>query len=125
MKVRITVTLVVFLVLATINAFAQQAVTSGAISVRVFDATGAAVPGVSVTVLNTDLNQTWKATGDEQGRQRFPLLPLGPYDLRIEKDGFAAYTAKLVLSLGQSLELPVTLNVANLNEQVVVSVDPT
>src|SRR5262245_2663411 len=89
---------------------AQQAVTSGSISVRVVDASGAVVPGVSITVSNTDLNQNWKSTADEQGRQRFSFLPLGSYELTVEKSGFTTYTAKLVLAVGQSVEIPVTLN---------------
>jgi hypothetical protein len=107
-----------------INASAQQAVTSAAVSVRVVDATGGVVPGVLITVSNTDLNQNWKAMADDQGRQRFSLLPLGAYEVSVEKDGFAPFNAKFVLGVGQSLEIPVTLNVASLSEQVAVTSEP-
>src|SRR5262245_30153491 len=90
--------------LSGINASGQQAVTSAAVSVRVVDATGGVVPGVLITVSNTDLNQNWKAMGDEQGRQRFSLLPLGSYEVIVEKDGFAPFNAKFILGVGQSLE---------------------
>jgi hypothetical protein len=107
--------------LLVINAHGQQAVTSGTISVRVTDTSGAVIPGVQIAISNTDFNQSWKTEGDGQGAGRFLLLPLGSYELVVEKGGFSTYTAKLTLSVGQSLEIPVTLNVASVNEQVVVT----
>jgi outer membrane receptor for ferrienterochelin and colicin len=46
---------------------------------------------------------------------------LGAYELTIEKDGFSKYAGKFNLSVGQILDIPVTLSVATLNQQVVVT----
>ena len=105
----------------TVHAVAQQTVTSATVSVRVVDASGAVIPSVSITILNTDRNQNWTGTADAEGRYRFLLLPVGSYELKVEKPGFTTYTAKLALSVGQSLEVPVTLNVASLTEEIVVT----
>jgi hypothetical protein len=106
--------------LSGINALAQQAVTSGTISIRVVDLSAGVIPGVSISVSNTDRNQTWKGVSDEQGSYRFNYLPLGAYELSAEKEGFSTYNAKLQLAVGQSLEIPVTLKVATVSSELAV-----
>jgi hypothetical protein len=66
-----------------------HAQTSGTISGAVHDATGAVVPGAAITATHIATNQSRSATTDSAGQYVLPLLPLGDYRVRVEKDGLA------------------------------------
>jgi hypothetical protein len=100
-------------------AFSQQNVTSGTLSGRIEDSSGAVVSGANITVTNLETNQRQTTSTDEQGRYRFPYLRTGDYDVHIEAQGFTSVSlARLTVSVGQSLELPVKLEVAGVSAQV-------
>ncbi|HEY2962695.1 MAG TPA: carboxypeptidase regulatory-like domain-containing protein [Pyrinomonadaceae bacterium] len=97
---------------------AQQNVTSGTLSGRVHDSYGAVITGANVIATNLETNQRLATTTDNEGRYRFPYLRTGDYDLTVEATGFSAITRKLTLLVGQSIELPVKLEVAGVSAQV-------
>lgn len=97
---------------------AQQNVTSATLSGRVEDVRGAVVSGANVTATNLDTNQHMSTTSDYEGRYRFPYLRTGEYDVTIDAQGFSTITRKLTLSVGQSLDLPIKLEVAGVSAQV-------
>src|SRR4051812_14672177 len=98
----------------------QQTVTSATLGGRVEDANGATLPGAVVTATNTETNQSRTSTTDAEGRYRFSYLPVGAYELRVEKSGFATLTKSLTLTVGQALDLPLALSVAGVAENVQV-----
>ena len=55
--------------------FAQSQATTGVIEGTVVDATGASLPGVTVTVKNTATNYEQTTVTDRAGRFRTVLLP--------------------------------------------------
>ena len=65
------------------------AVTGGSISGTLKDASGAVIPGATVTLVNVDLKTTFHVTSDAQGLYSFPVVPVGKYELTIEAAGFA------------------------------------
>src|SRR5260370_42388241 len=74
------------------------------------DSTGAAVPEASVTVRNTETGFTQKTASSSAGTFLFPRLPVGSYQLKVEKDGFAAYEQTgITLNGDQSANIAVTL----------------
>jgi Carboxypeptidase regulatory-like domain/TonB dependent receptor len=97
---------------------AQQGVSSATLGGRVEDAGGAAVGSASVVVTNLDTGQSLTAASDGEGRYRFAYLPVGPYRLRAEHAGFAAFDKELVLTLGQAADLTIRLSVAGIEESV-------
>ena len=100
-------------------AFSQQNVTSGTLSGRIEDSSGAVVSGANITVTNLETNQRLTTSTDAEGRYRFPYLRTGAYDVHIEAQGFNAVSfTRLTVSVGQSLELPVKLEVAGVSAQV-------
>jgi hypothetical protein len=102
------------------QAFAQQ--TTGNISGRILDAQGAAVPGVTVTGRNTQTGFTRTDVSDAEGVYRLSALPVGTYDLSAELQGFGKVENKgIVVNVGQSLEMGMTLKVASVSESVVVT----
>src|SRR5437588_9694124 len=84
--------------------FAQSQATTGVIEGTVVDATGASLPGVTVTAKNTATNFEQTTTTDRAGRFRIVLLPLGPYTVTTTLEGFGSTLQKgLDLGLGQTL----------------------
>src|ERR1043166_8172382 len=98
--------------------WAQQNVTSATLSGRIEDATGAVVSGATVTATHLETRQQLTTTSDYDGRYRFPYLRTGDYDLKIEARGFSEVTKQLTVSVGQALDLPITLDVAGVSAQV-------
>src|SRR5271166_2424127 len=59
------------------------------ISGTVKDASGSAIPGAQITVMQTDTGVTRTAESDSNGVYSLPSLPLGPYRMEVKKEGFA------------------------------------
>ena len=79
--------LVAALVASAAPAFAQPAQT-GTISGAIQDATGAALPGVTVTITSQDRGFSRSTVSDENGRYVFPAVPIGPYTIVATLQGF-------------------------------------
>src|SRR5882724_13525478 len=106
------------LILISFPAFSQT--PAGILTGRVADATGLPLPGVIVTVQGTDMHRTF--TSDAEGRFRFLELAPGDYQLTSTLAGFTTNVRQhLVIGVGQTLELPVTLAIGALTETVDVT----
>ncbi len=91
------------------------------ISGTVSDPSGAFIPDVAVTVTQTDTRVSRTATTDVAGSFVLSNLPLGPYRLQAMKMGFEVYARTgIVLQVGSSPTIPVTLKVGDVNEQIQV-----
>jgi hypothetical protein len=110
-------------VLIPVLAAAQETVNQGAISGRVLDTQGGAVPGAAVTVRHTETNVAVEATTDADGRFRFSYLRIGPYELRARLPGFKEHARKLVISAGSAFDLSITLEVGGIDAAVSVVAD--
>ncbi|HEU0253999.1 MAG TPA: carboxypeptidase regulatory-like domain-containing protein, partial [Pyrinomonadaceae bacterium] len=97
---------------------AQQNLTSATLAGRIEDSRGAVVSGATVTAANLETNQQSTTISDHEGRYRFPYLRTGVYDLTIDAQGFSVITRQLTLTVGQSLDLPVKVEVAGVSAQV-------
>ena len=104
-------------------AHAQETINQATISGRVLDSQGAAVPGATVSVRQTDTNVTVQASTEADGRFRFPYLKIGPYELRAKLQGFKENARTLALSAGSAFEISITLEVAGLDTAVTVIAD--
>jgi carboxypeptidase family protein len=110
-------------VLALVPAvFAQSQATTGVIEGTVFDASGAPVPGASVTIRNTATNFERVLQTDSGGSFRGLLLPLGPYRVTVALSGFATLVRDGInLAVGQTVTLDLNLKVSSVQEEVVVT----
>ncbi len=104
-------------------AVAAAQVQTGSILVRVQDEQGAAIPGVAVTVSSSALVAgTASGTTDSVGVNRFPSLPPGVYDVRLELQGFRPVLRENVnVLVGQTTPIDLTMTVATLAETVTVT----
>ena len=66
----------------------------GTILGTVTDASGANVPGATVTAHNTDTGLARTTETQADGSYRIPELPTGTYDVTIEKGGFRSSLTK-------------------------------
>ncbi|HET7747027.1 MAG TPA: carboxypeptidase regulatory-like domain-containing protein, partial [Vicinamibacteria bacterium] len=103
-------------------AFAQSQATTGVIEGTVSDESGAPVPGAGVTIRNTATNFERAVSTDADGRFRGLLLPIGPYRVTVSMAGFATFVRDgFELAVGQTINLPLTLKVSGVQEEVVVT----
>jgi hypothetical protein len=111
-----------FVVGAALPAFAQSQAINGNIEGTVKDSSGAALPGVTVTITNTDTGAQRVVVSGGEGAYRAALLPLGSYDVRAELQGFKKFEQKgVTLSAGQTAVINVTLPVGNISETITVT----
>src|SRR5438046_538242 len=119
------VTLFIALAMATV-ASSQTQSTTGTIQGTVTDANGAIVPGANVEIKNLDTNFSRTLTTDDGGRFVALALPPGNYSVTISKQGFATTVVeKVELTVGQALNLPLSMKVSGVEERVTVTVTPT
>src|SRR6185503_668033 len=105
---------------------AQTQITTGTIQGTILDANGAAVPGAEVEVKNVDTNFTRTTTSDEDGRFSALQLPSGRYTVTVTKTGFATTVVeKADLTVGQAMNLPISMKVSSVQETVTVTATPT
>jgi len=90
----------------------------------VTDPSGAAVSGASVEVRSLDTGLSRPAETDAAGRYRLFALPVGIYEVRVTKDGFAeGIRSGIRLAVGQDASADISLRVGKVTEQVKVSED--
>ncbi len=101
--------------------FAQGETTSAIVG-QVSDASGAAVPGATVTIHATETGQQRVATTDDSGRFNFTQLKPGTYTVRVEAQGFEPQQNDAVTSgLGQKQTVDFILKIAQARESIEVS----
>jgi outer membrane receptor protein involved in Fe transport len=120
--IRILTVLALALSLFTVGAVAQTS-TTGSIEGTVVDATGAAVPGVTITVSGQNLIQAQSATTNDEGFYRLLNIPPGRYTVTIESArGFARYEQSNVeVNLSRTSNVAVTLQPQGASEVVDVT----
>lgn len=108
----------VLLACAVPAAFGQNAQLSGKVS----DPSGAVVPGVEITITNTDNGAERKLATNGDGYYVAPSLPPGHYRLNALKQGFRPLVRDAItLQVSDRVDLNVNLEVGNVTQQVTVS----
>ncbi len=118
----IAVVLSLFVVGASVPAFAQVSATTGSINGKVSDATGGVLPGVTVTITSPSMQGTRTDSSGTDGSFRFPAVPPGDYRLTFELAGFGTVVREGVrVGLGFTATINSELKVASLQETVTVT----
>src|SRR6202047_2154441 len=100
----------------------SQGETTSAIIGQVSDASGAAVPGATVTATHKETGLRRSASTDDSGRFNFPQLKPGTYSVKVEAEGFETQQNDAVSSaLGQKQTVDFRLKIAQSNETVEIS----
>jgi hypothetical protein len=103
------------------TAFPQAQATTGTLQGFVRDESGAVVPGVQISIRNSETGQTRQSTTDSTGYYRTGSLPSGTYELTAIQPGFGTTRQTgILVSLGQALDVDLTLKVAGTTGEVTV-----
>src|SRR5262245_47833880 len=120
-RARVALALVFACVFALQQSVRGQSVM-GAIQGTVVDQSGAVLPGVTVTVANSDTGLTRTVVTDESGTYRAELLPVGTYEVTAELSGFAPQKQSNVnVTVGSTITMEIPLRVASVAETVTVT----
>ncbi len=105
---------------------AQTSKIGASIEGTVTDSSSALIPQATITLRNTFTEQSRSVTTDDRGFFRANELPVGTYEIRLERPGFSPYRhIGVVLSLGQTIHLDIVLAPASASEKVTVSAQPS
>jgi hypothetical protein len=97
-------------------------VYNASIAGRVVDQSGAALPGVTVTIESPQLLQPQTAITTETGAFRFAELPVGTYNIRFELQGFRPVVREGVqLTAGMTATINPELQLGAISETVTVT----
>ncbi len=89
-----------------------QSLISGDIAGTVTDASGAAIPGATVTITNTDTGAKQTLSSGSAGEYRLSLLKPGHYDVSVSAPSFQITVAHTAVAVGQTATVNVQLAVA-------------
>ncbi len=111
-------------VLAAAFATPASAQVSATLSGTVTDQTGAVVSGAAVAATNRETGAVRSSTTNESGRYQLFSLPIGEYEVRVAKQGFADQTrAGIHLVVGQDADVDLVLHVGQVSAEVSVYSD--
>jgi len=97
---------------------------SGTITGTVTDQSGAAIPGATVTIVNTATNATVTAKSDGQGNFTATQMPVGTYDLHVTQGNFKEYVETgVAVHTSTTTNVNPVLQVGGATEKVTVSAE--
>jgi carboxypeptidase family protein len=110
-------------VLLGVPAVAVAQVTTADIVGRVTDATGAVLPGATVTIENVGTHDVRTMPSNETGDYLFNLLPIGAYTVKVELQGFNTQATRVTLSAGDRVRVDARLQIGQMAENVTVAAE--
>ncbi len=118
-----------FLVLALavlgLTANVAYSQTTGMIEGTVTDSNDSPLPGASVEIKSASLQGTRTAVTDNDGRYRFPVLPIGSYTVTARLSGFKTVErGNVQVTLSSTATIPVRMEISALAEIVVTGEAP-
>jgi outer membrane receptor protein involved in Fe transport len=118
----IAIVLCFVLLIAGVSPLLAQTANQGSVEGTITDPSGAVIPGATLTASNTATGVVQSTQSNADGYYRFIALPVGAYDLTINKSGFAAQTRKGIdVSVGGKIALDIKLGVSSTEQTVNVT----
>ena len=113
--------LLVAIALSSVSLFGQT--DTARLVGTITDASGAVVPGATITVTNTGTARTVNVQTSESGEYVVNALPAGKYHVEVKQTGFKTSTADLTLEVSQVQEISLQLQPGAVDTTVNVSAD--
>ena len=112
------------LLISAVTCTAVWAQSTAQINGTVKDQSGAVLPGVEVSVTQTDTGLKRSTPTDEKGSYALTNLPIGPYRLEAALPGFRTYVQTgIVLQVNANPVINAVLEVGQLSDQIEVHAD--
>jgi Carboxypeptidase regulatory-like domain len=106
----------------SVCAVSAHAQAIGSIFGKVTDASGAVLPGVTVTVTGTGLQQPLVGISSESGTYQFPSVPVGTYAVTFELASFKkSVRSNIVITAGFNAPVDQKLEIGQMSEEVTIS----
>lgn len=103
------------------GSYAQNAVSTGALTGTVHDAGGASLANVAIEATSEATGVKLASTTNADGIFSFPALPVGTYSVRLSLSGFKETTiTNLAVGVGRTTDASATLVVGDVSQAVVV-----
>jgi hypothetical protein len=119
---RFKVVVLAFVALFVTSALASAQSQTGEIFGKVTDASGAVLPGVTVTVTGPVLLQPLTAVTSETGTFQFPRIEIGTYSVKFELAGFKTVVNQgIVVTVGFSAAVNAQLGISTVQETITVT----
>ena len=119
-SVTLWILFVVMVVIAAPFAVAQS--TGGRVRGTVTDASGGAVAGATVTLVNSATNITRTAITNSTGEYMFLEVPVGSYQIEVNQQGFKKFVRKdIVVDVNAVVSVDIPLQVGGTTETVEVT----
>src|SRR5688572_5058229 len=107
-------------------AVASGQVSSGQISGRVADASGAVLPGVTVTATQTETQFVRTTVTNDVGVYTLPNLPLGPYRVEASLQGFQTFVQSgVTIQVNANMVIDPALRLGDIAETITVQARPS
>src|SRR5580658_5830859 len=103
--------------------YLQAQTAAGTITGTVTDASGAVIPGATVTIENPVSGLSRTAKTDASGQYRFTNLPFNPYHLSAHAEGFSPFTADVQVRSSVAVTPIIKLQVGGASTTVTVTGD--
>src|ERR1700693_4487830 len=116
-----TVLVIAIVFVIGIPALLAQSAGTGALTGTLTDPSGASIPNATVTLTNTQTNQSRTTTTGADGSYRFPLIPPGEYRVRFSATGFkTSEVTSFIVNVTETPVLDRAMEVGAQTEQVTV-----
>lgn len=111
-----------FCALCVFSALTYAQVDRGAMVGTVSDTSGSRIADAQITITNLETNQPSRFTTDAEGNYSAPLLKVGHYSVRVEKNGFqSSLEGDVEVGVNQVVRVDLTLKVGSASETVEVT----
>jgi hypothetical protein len=104
--------------LVAVGLFAQS---SANIVGAVRDSSGSVVPAARVTATNAETGYSQTRQTDSNGAYELLLLPVGPYQVTVEKEGFQKCVQDIVLAVNDNATIDAAMSVGAVSEAVTMT----
>jgi hypothetical protein len=112
----------IFLLSLSAGVVAQDA--RGKIIGLITDKSGGVIPGATMGAKHVEMNTTSTALSNDAGNYELPYLLPGIYRLEVEVTGFKKYVREPIeVRVGNSISLPIVLEVGATSETVTVTAE--
>ena len=99
-----------------------QAFVNGSVSGTVVDASGALIPGASLTLTNLATSAKVTGTSNEAGYYQFPNTPPGKYRLEAEKAGFTRSSqGPIDVLVNSAVRIDITMAIGSVSQTIEVT----
>jgi len=103
---------------------ASAQLSTATLSGTITDSTGAAIPGATITLTQTDTNYVRATKSKDDGSYREEFLPVGPYKISVNASGFKSLERSgITLSVLQNADLDLQLQIGTTGETIEVNAD--